>query len=108
MSHYMLQFAYTAETWATLRANPTDRTAALNALADKLGCRLNGLYYHFGEYDGVVIFEAPDDTTANALAMATTAPGHIKATRTTRLFTPAEAVAAMRKAQGADYAGPRR
>jgi hypothetical protein len=49
MSHYMTQFAYTAETWAALPANPTDRTAAGNALADKLGCRVVGLCYHFGE-----------------------------------------------------------
>jgi uncharacterized protein with GYD domain len=54
-----------------------------------------GLYYYFGEYDGVLIFEAPDDTTANALVMAATVPGHLKATRTTRLMTPSETVAAM-------------
>jgi uncharacterized protein with GYD domain len=108
MSHYMMQFAYTAETWAALRANPTDRTAAVNVLADKLGCRVVGFYYHFGEYDGILIFEAPDDTTACALAMAATAPGHLKAIRTTRLMTPNEAIAAMRKAQGADFEGPRR
>ena len=40
MSHYVTQFAYTAETWAVLRSNPTDRTGAINALAEKLGCRL--------------------------------------------------------------------
>jgi uncharacterized protein with GYD domain len=67
-----------------------------------------GLYYHFGEYDGVPSFEAPADTAANALVMAATAPGHLNATRTTRLMTPSEAVAAMRKAQGTDFEGPRR
>lgn len=108
MSHYMLQFAYTADTWAALRLNPVDRTATVSALAEKLGCRLISLYYHFGEYDGVAIFEAPDDTAANALAIAATAPGHLKATRTTRLMTPSEAVAAMRKAKSADFEAPRR
>jgi uncharacterized protein with GYD domain len=108
MSHYMAQFAYTAEAWAALRANPTDRTAVVSALAEKLGCRVVGLYYHFGEYDGVLIFEAPDDTAANALMIATVAPGHLKATRTTRLLTPGEVVVAMRKAQGANFEGPRR
>lgn len=107
MSHYMTQFAYTAETWAALRSNPVDRTAAVTALAEKLGCRLIGLYYHFGEYDGVVIFEAPDDTTANALVISAVAPGHIKATRTTRLMMPSEAVEAMRKAQGVNLEPPR-
>jgi uncharacterized protein with GYD domain len=108
MSHYMTQFAYTAETWAAFQKNPADRTAAVNALADKLGCRVVGLYYHFGEYDGVLIVEAPDDTTAYALVMAATAPGHLKATRTTRLLTPTEAVAAMRKAQGVVLESPGR
>ena len=108
MTLYMTQFAYTAETWATLRANPTDRTATVSALADKLGCRLIGLYYHFGEYDGLLIFEAPDDTTANALVMVAVAPGHLKATRTARMMTPSEVVAAMRKAQGVDFQAPRR
>jgi uncharacterized protein with GYD domain len=108
MPHYMTQFAYTAETWAVLRSNPTDRTGAVNAVAEKLGCRVIGLYYHFGEYDGVLIFEAPDDTAANALVMAVSAPGHLKATKTTRLMTPSEAVAAMRKAQSAEFYAPRR
>jgi uncharacterized protein with GYD domain len=108
MSHYMTQFAYTAETWAALRSNPTDRSGAVNALAEKLGCRLISLYYHFGEYDGLLIFEAPDDTAANALVMAVSAPGHLKATRTTRLMTPSEAVAAMHKAQSAEFDAPRR
>lgn len=108
MPHYMTQFSYTAEAWAALTSNPADRTAAVSALAQKLGCRLVSLYYHFGEYDGLVIFEAPDDTTANALVIAATAPGHLKATKTARLMTPGEAVGAMRKAQGAGFESPRR
>jgi uncharacterized protein with GYD domain len=108
MSHYMTQFTYTAETWAALQKNPTDRTAAVNALADKLGCRVIGLYYQLGEYDGVLMFEAPDDSRATAFLMASRAPGHLKATRTTRLLTPSEAVAAMRKAQGVEFDSPRR
>jgi uncharacterized protein with GYD domain len=108
MSHYMAQFAYTAETWAALRSNPTDRTAAVSGLAEKLGCRLVGLYYTFGEYDGIMIFEAPDDTAANALMVAALAPGHIKATRTTRLMAPSEVVAALRRSQGADFKAPQR
>lgn len=107
MSHYMTQFVYTAETWAALRSNPVDRTATVTALAEKLDCRLISLYYHFGEYDGLVIFEAPDDTAANAFVIAAIAPGHLRTTRTTRLMTPSEAVAAMRKAQGADLDAPR-
>jgi uncharacterized protein with GYD domain len=106
MPRYMLQFAYTAEAWAALTSNPTDRTEAIRALAETLGCRFLSLDYTLGEYDGVVLFEAPDDTTATALVLAAIAPGHLKATRTTRLMPPSEAAEAMRRAQGAGYRAP--
>jgi uncharacterized protein with GYD domain len=103
----MTQFAYNAETWAALSKNPADRSEAVSALAQKLGARVVGLYYTMGEYDGVLIAEAPDDVTALALVMAAVAPGHIRATRTARLYTPAEAMQAMRKAGGASFQAPR-
>jgi uncharacterized protein with GYD domain len=108
MPQYMLQFAYTAEAWAALTSNPTDRSEIVGTLAQKLGCRMLGLYYHFGKYDGTLLFDAPDDMTANALVLATIAPGHLRATRTTRLMTPGEAVEAMRKARGAGFEAPKR
>src|SRR2546422_4797230 len=36
----------------------------------KLGGRLVDLYYHFGDFDGTAIVEAPDDTTAVAAVIA--------------------------------------
>ncbi len=106
MPRYMLQFAYTADTWAALAKNPVDRREGLNALLQKVGGRLIDLYYHFGEYDGVAIVEAPDDTAATAAAIAAVAPGHLKAIRTTRLMTVEETVAAMRKAGTLSYKAP--
>ena len=107
MPQYMLQFAYTAQTWAALSKNPVDRSEAIRGLAEKLKARLVGLYYTMGEYDGVVLVEAPDDVTALALVIGAIAPGHLKATRTARLYTPAEAMEAMRKASGLGYQAPR-
>jgi uncharacterized protein with GYD domain len=94
----MAQFSYTSQAWAAFAKKPEDRTEPVSALAQKLGCRLVDLSYHFGEYDGFVILEAPDDSTALSFAIAAHAPGHLKATKTTRLFTTKEAVEAMRKA----------
>lgn len=49
------------------------------------------MYYCFGDYDRVVIFEAPDDTTVLAGAIvAFAAPGHVTAIKTTRFFTVQE------------------
>ncbi len=106
MNRYMVQFSYTAQAWAALAKNPEDRSKPLEALAKKMGGRLLDLYYHFGDFDGTAMIEAPDDVTASAAVIAATVPGHLKAVRTTRLFTVAEAMEAFRKAGTAVYPGP--
>jgi len=108
MALYMTQFAYTAEAWATLVKNPQDRSAAGREAAQKLGGRLIGFYYCFGEYDGVAITEAPDDSVALAGSMALVAPGHLKAIKTTKLFSVEEAMESMRKAGSLAFQGPSR
>jgi len=106
MALYMIQFAYTAEAWATLAKNPQDRSVPVRELAQKLGGRLVGLYYCFGEYDGVVLAEIPDDISAIATSLAAVSPGHVKAIKTTKLFTVEETMEAMRKAGSLAYQGP--
>jgi len=103
---YMLQFAYTSQAWAALAEHPADRSEDIAKVAKKVGAKFVSLYYTMGEYDGVAIVEAPDDGTAMALSIAATAPGHLRMGKTTRLFTPAEGVAAMKKAHGAGFKGP--
>jgi uncharacterized protein with GYD domain len=98
MGLYMIQFAYTADAWASYIKNPQDRRPALDARAQQLGGKLVSYHYCFGEYDGVLTVEAPDDTTAAAIAIGAIAPGHIKASKTTKLLTVEETIAALRKA----------
>ena len=107
MATYMTQFSYTIEAWAALTKNPEDRGKIFSALVEKLGGRLLNIYYCFGEYDGIVIVDFPDDTTTMAGVLAAIAPGHLKATKTTRLFSMEEALGAMRKAGEMAYAGPK-
>jgi len=106
MALYMIQGAYTAEAWATMTKNPQDRSKPFSELAQKLGGRMIGAYYCFGEYDVVALFEASDDNAALATAMAAITPGHLKAIKTTRLFTIEETMEAMRKAGGVAYPAP--
>lgn len=106
MPLYMTQFSYTPEAWAALLRNPEDRSTAVKRLSDQLGGKLVALYYAFGDYDGVIINEAPDDVTAAAVVLAAVSPGHVKAVKTTRLLTVEEAMEAMRKAGGATYRAP--
>ena len=106
MPLYMTQFSYTPEAWAALLRIPTDRSEALGRLAEQLGGKLVSLYYAFGDYDGVIVIEAPDDVTAAAVVLAAVSPGHVKTVKTTRLLTVEEAMEAMRKAGGATYRAP--
>jgi uncharacterized protein with GYD domain len=98
MPRYMLQFSYTPQAWGALAKNPTNRRPQVEGMMKKLGGRLVDLYYHFGDFDGTAIVEAPDDATAFAAVIAAVTPGHIKTTRTTRLLTVEETIEAMKKA----------
>ena len=103
MPLYMCQFAYTSAAWTSMTKNPQDRSKPVNELAQKLGSRVVGLYYYFGDYDGILLFEAPDEITANAVIVASMAPGHLRVTRTSRLFTAEETLGIMRKAGGVNF-----
>jgi len=107
MAIYMTQFSYTPEAWAALAKNPEDRGKAFASLTEKLGGKMHNIYYTFGEYDGLVIADFPDDSTAMAGIVAATTAGHLKATKTTKLFSMEEALGAMRKAKEMAYPAPK-
>ena len=106
MARYLFQFSYTPEAWAALTKNPVDRRPGIQALAEKVGGRLIEFSYAFGEYDGVAIFEAPDETAMTAAILAAIGPGHLKATKTTRLMSVEETLGALRKAGQQSYRAP--
>ena len=108
MALYMVQFAYTAEAWTALTKHPENRTAAVQALAQKAGCRVDALYYSFGEYDGFIVLEAPDETAVTTFVLAALGPGHIKASKTTVLMRPDAVVEAMKRASTLSFQGPRK
>lgn len=108
MSRYMVQAAYTAEAAAAFASKPQDRVAGVRALTEKMGAHLDSFDYCLGDYDVMITFTAPDDTTAVAIALAAISPGHLKAYKTTKLLSPDEFTEASRKASGAGYQGPSR
>jgi uncharacterized protein with GYD domain len=67
----------------------TKRAAAVKASAKKLGAKVTGVYWTLGNYDGVLIFEAPDDETATTLLLRLGAMGNFHTT-TVRAFTASE------------------
>jgi uncharacterized protein with GYD domain len=105
MPLYMIQAAYTAEAIATMVKNPQDRSIPVRELLQRLGGRLIGFYYCFGEYDVVALGELPDDSAATASALAGISAGYFKAFKTTKLFTVEETMEAMRKAESLTFQG---
>jgi uncharacterized protein with GYD domain len=106
MPQYMLQFTYSHEAWRALVDRPDDRAHALEDIAKSLGGRMVALYYHFGEYDGMAIFEVPDDASASAAVMAVNSTGAVRATKTTRLYSVAELVQSLTLAKKVTYKPP--
>ena len=106
MPVYVTQFAYTPEAWAALTDNPEDRSAPVREQVESMGGRLICWYLSFGDYDGLTIYEVPDDATAGAFVLAAARRGHLRATKTTRLFTAEEGMDMMRRAGGTAYRGP--
>jgi uncharacterized protein with GYD domain len=65
------------------------RAADFKATAQKLGVEVKGQYWCMGAYDGVIVFEAPDEATATAAMLALGALDNV-ATQTLRSFTASE------------------
>ncbi len=106
MPHYLIRFGYTPETWAKLIQNPQDRRGAVSKLVESVGGKLQGLWYAFGEEDGYVLVEAPDNVTAATVSVVVTASGAIRTAETTVLMTVEEMLEALGKAKSVSYRPP--
>ena len=99
MPLYLYQAAYTPESWAAQLKNPQNRVESVgNAICAAAGGKMLGGWYCFGEYDIVIVADMPDDESMSAIALAIAAGGALKASKTTKLLSGAQGVAAMRKA----------
>ncbi|UCF64545.1 MAG: GYD domain-containing protein [bacterium] len=103
----MIQFSYKSETVEKLINNPEDRSLAVKELLEKLGGKLLAFYYSYGEYDGVVLAEMPDNISGLAATMTSFAAGGTENIKTTILITVEEAMAAMKKASGLKLEQPK-
>jgi uncharacterized protein with GYD domain len=107
MPVYMTQFSYTQEATSALIKNPEDRAAVVEKMINEMGGKLICMYFSFGDFDGLIISEAPDHKTALASILCAVAPGHVKDIKTTQLFTVEEAMEAMSMAGKYVYPAPK-
>jgi uncharacterized protein with GYD domain len=106
MPLYLTKFSYTAETWARLIGNPEDRRDAARSYIESVGGQLHGFWYGFGAYDGYTLWEAPDNVSMAAVALALSAGGAISSLETSVLLTVDETLEALGKAQAVGYRAP--
>jgi len=103
---YLSRFSYTPETWARMIGNPEDRRAAARSYIESVGGRLHGFWYAFGAHDGYTLWEAPDNVSMAAVALAISGGSALSSLETTVLLTVDETIDALRKAEQVRYHAP--
>ena len=106
MAMYLTRFSYTPETWARLAKNPEDRREAARSYIESVGGKLHGFWYAFGEYDAYNLWEAPDNVSMAAVAIAISGGGALSKYETTPLMTVEETLEALEKAATIRYRPP--
>ena len=97
MALYMYQASYTAKSMAAQLKDPQDPVEAIRPTLEEMGATIMGAGFPFGEYDVLVVYDAPDDMTAASVAMAVAAAGEVRAAKTTRLLSGQEWLESLRK-----------
>ena len=94
MAKFLIEAVYTVEGAKGLaRDGGTGRRAAISAMIEGLGGKLEAFYYCFGEADCIIIADLPDNAAAAAVAIAVGAAGGASL-KTTVLLSPEEVDAA--------------
>lgn len=106
MPLYLSKFRYTPETWANLVRNPEDRRQAARSYIESVGGKLHGFWYAFGSHDGYNLWEAPDNVSMSAVALAISAGGALASFETTVLVSVEETLEALQRAGQIRYRSP--
>jgi len=98
MATYISNIKFTEQGFKAIRET-TKRAAAIKVMSKKLGVKVTSIYWTLGAYDGLLIFEAPDDETASGLLLQLGAEGNVH-TATVRAFNAAEMDKILEKVNG--------
>jgi uncharacterized protein with GYD domain len=106
MPLYLSRFSYTPGTWARLVEHPEDRRQAAQQYIESVGGKLHGFWYAFGAHDGFTLWEAPDNVSMAAVALALSGGGALSSLETTVLLTVDETLEALTKSGQVQYRAP--
>ena len=93
MPFYLTRFSYTPETWARLIKKPEDRRTAAEQYIGSVGGKVHGFWYAFGEHDGYTVWEALENVSMAAVAIALSSGGPLPTVEATPLMTVEETTA---------------
>src|SRR5436190_5655681 len=88
MATFITTVKFTEQGVKSIR-DTTKRAASFKSAAKKLGIKVVNVYWTLGAFDGLLIYEAPDDETATALMLGLASLGNVQTT-TARAFGAAE------------------
>ena len=88
MATYVALASFTDQGIRKVKDSPK-RAAAFKGMAKKCGATVKDVFWTLGEYDIVIVLEAPDDVSITALGLSSGALGNIR-TETLRAFTQAD------------------
>jgi uncharacterized protein with GYD domain len=90
LSHYILLINWTQQGINKIKES-SDRYSSFKASVEKAGGKMVGGYYTFGEYDVVIVIEAPNDETVMSLVLRVGSAGNVR-TKTLKAFTAEEGI----------------
>jgi uncharacterized protein with GYD domain len=97
MALFMYQASYTAKSLAAQIEEPQDPVETIRPTLEEVGAKMLVAAFPFGEYDVLIVYEAPDEMTAASVAMAVAATGEVRSGKTTRLLSGQEWLESLRK-----------
>ena len=95
MATYITSLHFTEQGVKAVR-DTCGRASSFKATAKKMGAKVIAQYWTLGQFDGMLIYEAPDDETATALMLHLGSLDNVHTT-TMRAFVASEMEAVMAK-----------
>ena len=88
MATFVTTLKFTAKDFEVIKESPK-HAAAFKSAAKKLGIKVVGQYWTLGEFDGLLVYDAPDEETAAAAMLHLSSLGNVR-TSTSRAFDAGE------------------
>jgi len=104
MAKFLVHATYSADGFkGVIKDKASGRKAAIEKAMASVGAKLEAMYFTFGDYDTVLIVDAPDSVSLMAVGLSACSTG-LARTSTTPLLTIEEADQAIKKS--VQYRGP--